>query len=238
MELKRTNKAIFSQPVSDLLEALSSVGFFEESMLIGSWVMPLYQEFFGMSYALRTMDIDFAVQLLQGERPRRIDLQGLIVSQGFAPFITQSGIQKFSREGFTIEFIAHRRGGRDEDPVFVKNWNITAIPLPFVSIMTDFPFMAECRGYQIKAPIPEAFFLHKLITSARRKGESKKMKDLEQCSVIAPGLDQKRLEEVYRSVRLSSRTWDAVRSSCETIHFPPQNFGLEEKRGGKKEKGG
>jgi len=100
VELKRTNKAIFSQPVSDLLEALSSVGFFEESMLVGSWVMPLYQEFFGMSYALRTMDIDFAVQLLQGERPRRIDLQGLIVSQGFTPFITQSGIQKFSREGF------------------------------------------------------------------------------------------------------------------------------------------
>lgn len=237
MELKRTDNPIFPQPVSDLLEALSSVGFFEESMLIGSWVMPLYQEFFSISYTLHTMDIDFAIQLLKGKRFRRIDLQDLIVSQGFTPFFTQSGIQKFSREGFTIEFIAHRRGGRDEDTVFVKNWNITAMPLPFVSIMTDFPFMAECRGYQIRAPIPEAFFLHKLITSVRRQEESKRLKDLEQCSVIAPRLEQKRLEEVHRSVRLSSRTWDTVRSSCEAIHFPPHNLGLEERRGGKREKG-
>ena len=196
------------------------------------------QEFFGISYALRTMDIDFAVQLLKGKRPHRIDLQDLIVSQGFAPFFTQSGIQKFSREGFTIEFIAHRRGGRDEDLVFVREWNITAIPLPFVSIMTDFPFMAECRGYQIKAPIPEAFFLHKLITSARRQEESKRLKDLEQCAVIAQRLEQKRLEAVCHSVRLSSRTWDAVKSSCEMIHFAPQLLGLEEQRGGKRVKRG
>jgi len=236
MELKRTNNPIFPKPVSDLLETLSSVGFFEESMLVGSWVMPLYREFFGMSYALHTMDIDFAVQLLKGKGGHTIDLQNLIVSHGFAPFFTQSGIQKFSRESFTIEFIAHRRGGRGEEPVFVRNWNINAMPLPFVNIMTDFPFMAECRGYQIKAPIPEAFFLHKLITSARRQQESKKLKDLEQCSVIAPRLEQKRLEEVYHSVRLSSKTLDMVKSSCEAIHFPPQNLGMEERRGGKSEK--
>jgi hypothetical protein len=149
VELKRTNNIIFTQPISGLLEALSSVGFFEDSMLIGSWVMPLYQEFFGISYTLRTMDIDFAVHLLKGKKSHIIDLEELIVSRGFTPFFTQSGIQKFSREGFTIEFIVHRRGGRDKDPVFVRDWNITAIPLPFVSIMTDFPFMAECEGYQI-----------------------------------------------------------------------------------------
>jgi len=73
--------------------------------------------------------------------------------------------------------------------------------------------------------------------SARRQEESKGLKDLEQCSVIAPRLEQRKLEEVYRSVRLSSRTWDAVRSSCEAIRFPPQNLGLEEQRGGKREKG-
>jgi hypothetical protein len=149
----------------------------------------------------------------------------------------QPNAQKFSRAGFTIEFIIHRRGGRDKDSVFVRDWNITAIPLPFVNIMTDFPFMAECGGYQIKAPIPEAFFLHKLITLARRLETSKRLKDLEQCTAIASGLEQKRLEEVCHSVRLSARTWNTVKSSCEAIHFPPQLLGLEEYRGGKITKG-
>ena len=237
MELKRTNNIIFTQPISGLLEALSSVGFFEDSMLIGSWVMPLYQEFFGISYTLRTMDIDFAIHFLKGNKSHRIDLEKLIVSRGFTPFFTQSGVQKFSREGFTIEFIIHRRGGRDKDAVFVRDWNITAIPLPFVNIMTDFPFMAECGRYQIKAPIPEAFFLHKLITLARRLETSKRHKDLEQCAAIAPGLEQKRLEEVCHSVRLSAKTWNIAKKSCEAIHFPPQFLGLEEYRGGKRAKG-
>lgn len=61
--------------------------------------MPLYREFYGISYVPRTMDIDFAVQLVKGNSAGRMDLQGLFVSQGFTPFFTQSGIQKFSREG-------------------------------------------------------------------------------------------------------------------------------------------
>ena len=226
MEVKRTSRVLFPPPVSDLVGALSSVGFFGESLLIGSWVMPLYREFFDIAYVLRTMDIDFAVQFLKGRTSRRVDLQGLIVSLGFTPFFTQSGIQKFSREGFTIEFIAHRRGGRDEEPVLVPEWNITAIPLPFVNILTEFPFMAECPGYEVRAPIPEAFFLHKLITATRRRGEAKRSKDLEQCATIAPKLDRERLESVCGSVKLSSRTLRAIRSSCEAIAFPPQLLGL------------
>lgn len=222
MEIKRSDSTIFPGAVSNLLEMLSSVGFFEESMLIGSWVMPLYREFFDVTYVLRTMDIDFAVQLLKGGKSNRMDLQELIVSGGFTPFFTQSGLQKFTRDGFTIEFIVHRRGGRDEDSVFVRNWNITAVPLPFVNMLTGFPFLAEFPGYKVRAPIPEAFFLHKLITSTRRRENSKRLKDLDQCSVIAPGLDQGRLEEVRSSLRLGARTREAIRTSCETIHFPPQ----------------
>ena len=57
MEISLKNKNIFPSEVSDLLQALYSVGFFEESLLIGSWVMPLYKESFGIHYVLRTMDI-------------------------------------------------------------------------------------------------------------------------------------------------------------------------------------
>lgn len=226
MEVKKTDDQLFPPPVSDLLTALSATGFFEESLLIGSWVMPLYGEFFDISYVLRTMDIDFAVQLLQRAKTQTSDLQDIIVSQGFTPFITQSGIQKFSREGFTIEFIIHRRGGRDEDPVLVHRWNITAIPLPFVNILVDFSFVVQCPGYKVRAPIPEAFFLQKLITASRRAGETKRLKDLEQCAVIGPKLDQSRLDNVCSSIKLGSSTWKAVKSSCEAIDFPLQKLGI------------
>jgi hypothetical protein len=227
VKVKTTSNVLFPRAVSDLLTVLSSAGFFEESMLIGSWVMPLYQEFFGISYILRTMDIDFAVQLLKGRKAPRTDLQEIIVSHGFTPFFTQSGIQKFSREGFTIEFIAHRRGDRDENPILIRGWNIVAMPLPFVNIMVDFPFVAECPGYMIRAPVPEAFFLHKLVIATRRREEAKKSKDLEQCSVIAPRLDLDRLESICGSAKLSSGTRTAIRSSCEAIGFPPRLLGID-----------
>jgi hypothetical protein len=227
VKFKSTTNDIFPLPVSNLLKALSSVGFFEESLLIGSWVMPLYREFYGISYTLRTMDIDFAVELVKRKNAGGTDLQALFSSFGFTPFFTQSGIQKFSREGFTIEFIAHRRTTRGEDAILIKDWNITAVPLPFINILTSFSFVAEFLEYRVKAPIPEAFFLHKLIIASRRKEEYKSVKDLDQCAVIAAKLDKERLYHICRSAKFSSKTWSAIRASCEKISFPPYLLGLK-----------
>lgn len=56
MEISLRKKKIFPAEIQELLYALFSVGFFDESMLIGSWVMPLYQEAFGIPYVLRTIE--------------------------------------------------------------------------------------------------------------------------------------------------------------------------------------
>ena len=226
MEPRKTSNVPFPQPVWGLLQALSSAGFFEESILIGNWVMPLYSEFFDIAYALRTMDIDFAVQFLRGKKAGRRDLQELILSLGFTPLFTESGVQKFSREGLTIGFTANRPGGRREDRVLVSEWNITAVLLPFVNILFGFSFAAECGGTKVRAPIPEAFFLHKLLTAAERQEEGKRLKDLEQCRVIAPKLNRTRLHNVCGSVKLSSRTKGDIRLSCKSIGFPPHMLGI------------
>jgi len=42
----------FPPPIGDLLRSLSEVGFFDRSLLIGSWVMLLYQELYGASLYL------------------------------------------------------------------------------------------------------------------------------------------------------------------------------------------
>ena len=111
--------------------------------------------------------------------------------------------------------------------VTVRKWNVTAVPLPFVDILLDFPFLADFGDFQVRAPLPEAYFVQKLLTARRRQVESKKDKDLDQCSVIAGRLDEDRLTQVVRSLNLSVMSGKALREACEAIGFPPQRLGLK-----------
>jgi hypothetical protein len=221
MEISLNNKNIFPSEVQELLRAFFSFGFFDESLLIGSWVMPIYQEAFGILYVLRTMDIDFAVKIALSDRAEKVDLEKVIVDLGYIPVIMRSGIRRFTHENFTVEFVAHRKGGRDDQVVSIRKWNITASPLPFVDLLLSFPFIADLGNFKVKVPLPEAFFVHKLITAQRRRGDSKKDKDLDQCAAIARRIKPNRLDSVIRSLKLSKNTQKALRASCEAI-VPPQ----------------
>jgi hypothetical protein len=221
-----TNKNIFPTEVLELFQALHDAGFFEEAMLVGSWAMPLYQDAFGMPYALRTLDIDFAVRLAASESAKKTDLEDIITALGYVPVMMQSGIRKFTRENFTVEFVAHRKGGRDDEVVAIRKWNITAAPLPFLNILLDFPFIADFGDFRVRAPIPEAYFVQKLLTAQRRPGESKRDKDLEQCSVISGRIDPDRLATVVGALKLGAKSRKALLASCEAINFPPQKLGL------------
>ncbi len=227
MEISLNNKNIFPSEVQELLRAFFSFGFFDESLLIGSWVMPIYQEAFGILYVLRTMDIDFAVKFALSDRAEKVDLEKVIVDLGYIPVIMRSGIRRFTHENFTVEFVAHRKGGRDDQVVSIRKWNITASPLPFIDLLLSFPFTADLGNFKVKVPLPEAFFVHKLITAQRRRGESKKDKDLDQCAAIARQIKPNRLDSVIRSLKLSKKTQKALRASCEAIDFSPQQLGLK-----------
>jgi len=56
--------------------------------------------------------------------------------------------------------------------VAIRKWNITASPLPFIDLLLSFPFTADFGDFKVRAPLPEAFFVHKLIAAERRLGES------------------------------------------------------------------
>jgi hypothetical protein len=226
MHLKNTTPHLFPGEVEELLRQLDGVGFFDDAMLVGSWVMPLYREFFGMSYALRTLDIDFAINIVRGATSPRADLERILTGLGYLPTISQSGIQKFSRENFTVEFITHRKGGRDDGIVLFRNWNLTACPLPFVDILQRFPFQADFGTFSVVAPLPEAYFVHKLIVCQRRRETGKQERDLEQCETISRKIDAERLAKVMEAVKLSKLVIQALRTSCAAIYFPPQALGI------------
>ena len=46
MQLKSITPHLFPAEVEELLLQLDEVGFFDDAMLVGSWVMPLSREFF------------------------------------------------------------------------------------------------------------------------------------------------------------------------------------------------
>jgi hypothetical protein len=221
------NKTSFPEEIHNLLKALSDSGFFESSLLIGSWVMPVYQELCNIKYVLKTSDIDFAVHVVHGRKEIRTDFNKLIPELGFTGFIAGEGVQKFTSGGYEVEFIVQRKGDSDESSLPVKEWNISAQPLPFVNILTDNSNVAELDGFIIRYPEPEAFFLHKLIIAQKRKKESKKLKDLEQCGILAPVLDESNLQKILNAYTLSSQTKRLIHISCETIDFPLQKIGIK-----------
>ncbi len=47
MHLKSSTPHIFPSEIEELLRPLDGIGFFDDAMLVGSWVMSLYRELFG-----------------------------------------------------------------------------------------------------------------------------------------------------------------------------------------------
>jgi hypothetical protein len=217
---------LFPVNIHGLLRTISHAGFFDRSVMIGSWVMLIYQEIYGVRYALRTMDIDFAVHIAHGRSQLRSDLKQLITGLGFTDYLAAEGVQKFTGGGYEVEFIGQRSGGRGKGFLSVPEWNVTAIPLPFINILIDFPDFAELGGFTIRFPIPEAFFLHKLIIARKRLSAAKRGKDLEQCAVIMQIINDERLRQVTQAQRLGKETRRHIAASCETIGFPLHRIGL------------
>jgi len=211
---------LFPDRIKDLLHAISRAGFFDRSVVIGSWVMLIYQGLFGARYALRTLDVDFAVHIAHTKSKLRADLKQLITGLGFTDYLAAEGVQKFTGGGYEVEFIGQRSGGRDKGFLSVPEWNVTAIPLPFINILTAFSDVAELSGFTIRFPIPEAFFLHKLIIARKRLSDAKRDKDLEQCAVIMPVINDERMRQVVQAQRFSKETRRHIAASCEAIGFP------------------
>lgn len=186
--------------------------------------MPLYQELYRAMYVLRTGDIDFAVHLVHPKKKMRADLERVLLDLGFIDFFDAEGVQKFTATGYEVEFIVHRPGGRDIGSLPAREWNISAMPLPFVKVLLSHSETASFGNSIIRFPVPEAFFVHKLIVAPRRKSFAKGIKDLEQCKVLIPVLDEVRLKGVMTSQRFSKKTKQDIARSCENIDFPLQKL--------------
>jgi hypothetical protein len=226
-ELRIQKTGIFPEEIHGLLRTLYRMGFFSHSLLAGSWIFPLYEAVFNIRYALKTFDIDFAIDLVSLRSAKPANLEKLFKDLGYVRVIDYtSGLRKYSREGFEIEFLVQRKGDREPEHVPISRLNVTATPLPFLDILFESPLLLNLGDLKIKVPCPEALFIHKLIVAQRRRNSLKEENDLSQCRASIPVLETEKLQQVIRSMKLGPKTKKAILISCEMIHFPPQKLGF------------
>jgi len=224
-------KSPFLQPVTDLLREMDKAGFFSHGLLIGSWPMLIYSEYFTLPYGLATNDIDFAV-----DNAVKIPSTGgetipqILGRLGYTSVLDYSGIETFLQGTFEVEFITHRRGGAAPPAVVIPPWKVSAQPLPFIDLLFIRPITVDIEDFTVRIPSPEALMLHKLIIAQRRTGrdrEFKKEKDLQQCSVLAEAVRSEEILQITSEYRLSKDARKLMLESCAAIGIPFQSLGYK-----------
>jgi len=164
------------------IQKLSEAGVLLDLILIGSWCLHFYRILFEDADtipAIRTVDIDFLVP-----NPPRIkhkaDVPRLLEELGFMEeFSHITGNSKYIHPDLEVEFIIPEKGRGKDGPYRIKEINISAQGLRYVSLLQDHVIRVAYEGIMINIPEPAAFTLHKLQISKSRNKKDKKIKDLE-----------------------------------------------------------
>jgi len=190
------NKHLFDR----VLIELDKAGILTEIMLIGSWVLPVYREYFDNTPEiplLRTADLDFLIS-----NPTRIkqacDISNILKRLSFEKEISvMGGFSKFIHPELEVEFLIPELGRGRKTAYSIKELSISAQPLRYMNIFYDFRLITEYNNIQVCVPEPAAFTLMKFLISRKRKDKVKVEKDIYTATQLADYLlqipDQQRL---------------------------------------------
>ena len=166
----------------EVLHRLNKAGVLKNLILVGSWCIPLYSDYFkGVKYAssIRTRDVDFMVPG-HIKIKTKIDLVDLLKDLGFVVgFQGREGYIRLEHPELAIEFLVPEKGRGSNKPFPLKELGINAQPLRYLNLLTQDIIHVEVDGVKISLPHPVLFAFHKLIISQLRKNEDKAAKDNE-----------------------------------------------------------
>lgn len=172
-----TNSAI--EKFDEILHVLNKVGALKRLILVGSWCLLVYREYYRNELipALRTMDLDFLIEKPNEKLPV-VDVPKALSNLGFELFFdVNSPLVKFERTDLEIEFLCPRLRTKDVI-VNISHLNLTAQILSYMEIAQKYSKVLEYKGISLKVPEPEAFVLHKVLVYPLRGDSPKKQKDL------------------------------------------------------------
>lgn len=186
-----------------VIKRLEKAGVLENLVLIGSWCIPFYKEYFGnikYSTAIKTRDIDFLVPYPLKTKPE-INIPELLKDLGFIiGFKGPAGYIQLEHPELIIEFLVPEKGRGLEKPYQLPQFKLNAQALRFLDLLMENTIRTKIENIEVTLPHPVNFALHKLIVSQRRDKKEKAMKDRNTATEILKALISKGDTQIIRRV--------------------------------------
>jgi hypothetical protein len=150
-------------------------------VVVGSWCQYYYKILFDNAPEiplLRTLDVDFLVPN-PSKFKTSVDVSQMLNQLGFdSDFDYSSGLVKYVHPDLEIQFLTPALGRAKTTPCEIRQLNINAESLTYMKMLQDYKFSMTHKGLTVWLPHPEAYTLHKILISFKRKDPAKKEKDL------------------------------------------------------------
>jgi len=171
-----------SELCGEVLARMRKAGLLDELVLVGSWCLPAYRDYFdgtGHIRTLRTRDLDFLVPMPSKIR-KRIDMAELLKDLGFV--LGHRGAEGFvilQHPELMVEFLVAERGRGATSAVDLPMLGMNAQSLRFMDIPMLKVMDATLHGVQVRVPHPACFALHKFLVAPRRDSKERRARDAE-----------------------------------------------------------
>lgn len=189
--------------LSAVLKELQAKGVLGGLVIVGSWCQYYYRILFDNAPEiplLRTLDIDFLVPN-PAKFKTKVDVSELLNLLGFdSDFDYRTGLVKYVHPDLEIQFLTPALGRVKDTPYEIRQLNINAEGLTYMKMLQDYKINMTHEGITIWLPEPEAYTLHKVLISSKRKDPVKKEKDL----MAAKSIGELCLESENRRGRLKT----------------------------------
>ncbi len=186
-----------------VLKKLDKADILQDVILIGSWCIPFYKDYFGsVQYptAIKTRDVDFLIPT-PSKTKTEADIPKLLKDLGFiVDFKGSEGYIQLEHSDLIIEFLVPEKGRGSDRPYQLPQFGLNAQPLRFLDLLMLDTIKVKIEGIEVNLPHPANFALHKLTVFQRRTKEEKIIKDRNAAVEILRALINKGETSTIRSV--------------------------------------
>jgi hypothetical protein len=187
----------------EVLRRMKKEGILDKIMLVGSWCIVLYEDYFkGKSILpiIRTRDLEFLFPVPLN-LDRKTDLYDLLKDLGFVlDYKGEQGYIIFQHSDLILEFLVPARGKEPDKPFPLDQLGINAQALRFMDALARNPIQILFNDVTVTLPHPVDFALHKLLIAGRRKERTKAEKDRVQAIALLIALNDSGEIETIRTV--------------------------------------
>ncbi len=163
-----------------VLRCLHQAGVLKDIVLIGSWCMPFYRDYFGgteILTTLKTRDIDFLIPRPSTVKAK-VHVPALLKSLGFiVGFQGTAGYMRFEHPDLIVEFLTPEKGKGLDKPHPLPQLGMNAVALRYLDLLAQNVIEVKVEDIPVSMPHPAEFAIHKLIIFQRRKAREKAEKD-------------------------------------------------------------